>query len=238
MRQNGLAVFHAGARAGANEAYLLQEASGIVLGKLFSRCGAGTSISAPLSIGASETARIDPGGRHLVDRYWGRYVAFLRDPPVTRAGCCAIRPQHCRAIRCSSKESLFTSGGRGAAVQLGSVTSQSLEVPRRGPMPYATTTERHRAGWRMAAWEASAWSCAQAAASTRCWGSVADRRSRCGRPSDRSESTALLHTRVHPCLGVMVYGGILHTLSGGLDSSIAYSSCLQECALAAATPAR
>ena len=80
MRQNGLAVFHAGARAGANEACLLQEASGIVLGKLFSRCGAGTSISAPLSIGASETARIlTSGGRHLVDRYWGRYVAFLRD---------------------------------------------------------------------------------------------------------------------------------------------------------------
>lgn len=80
VRQDGLAVFHAGARAGSNDAYLLQEASGIVLGKLFSRCSAGKSVSAPLSIGACETASIfASGGRHLVDRYWGRYVAFFRD---------------------------------------------------------------------------------------------------------------------------------------------------------------
>jgi asparagine synthase (glutamine-hydrolysing) len=80
VKQNGLAVFYAGARAGSSETYLLQNDSGVVLGKLFvrSRDGHSTSVMSPLD--AQESDRIlATGGRHLLDRYWGRYVAFLRN---------------------------------------------------------------------------------------------------------------------------------------------------------------
>jgi asparagine synthase (glutamine-hydrolysing) len=79
VKQDGLVVFHAGERAGSNEAYLLHGDAGAVLGKLFTRAGNGASASASLAFDEQETASIlATGGRHLIDRYWGRYVAFLR----------------------------------------------------------------------------------------------------------------------------------------------------------------
>ena len=79
FRQNGLAVYCTGARARSSEIYRLENGAGVVLGKLFGRSGS-ASTSAPLAPGEAESARIlGTRGRHLVDRYWGRYVAFLRD---------------------------------------------------------------------------------------------------------------------------------------------------------------
>ncbi len=80
LNVRGLAVLCAGIRAGSSEPYVLQNDAGVVLGKLFSRSQDGVSNAAPLQLGQSESARIlSTRGRHLIDRYWGRYVAFLRD---------------------------------------------------------------------------------------------------------------------------------------------------------------
>jgi asparagine synthase (glutamine-hydrolysing) len=80
LRQNGLAVFYAGARPGSSEAYALNADAGVVLGKLFTRSLSGYSSASPLTLSAQESANIlATGGRHLIDHYWGRYVAFLRD---------------------------------------------------------------------------------------------------------------------------------------------------------------
>lgn len=52
----------------------------MVLGKLFERPGSSPSTAAPLFLDKSRTGAIkDSRGRHLVERYWGRYVAFLHD---------------------------------------------------------------------------------------------------------------------------------------------------------------
>jgi asparagine synthase (glutamine-hydrolysing) len=53
---------------------------GVVLGKLFERSGNGPSTAAPLALNESRTrAIVTSRGRQLVERYWGRYVAFLHD---------------------------------------------------------------------------------------------------------------------------------------------------------------
>ncbi len=51
-----------------------------MLGKLFERSGNSPSTAAPLALNESRTHAIMASrGRQLVDRYWGRYVAFLHD---------------------------------------------------------------------------------------------------------------------------------------------------------------
>jgi asparagine synthase (glutamine-hydrolysing) len=78
--EKGLFVGYAGARAGSSEPYLLHAGGGVVLGKLFERSSDGPSTPAPLAFDEPRTrAIISTGGRRLIDRYWGRYVAFLRD---------------------------------------------------------------------------------------------------------------------------------------------------------------
>jgi asparagine synthase (glutamine-hydrolysing) len=84
----GLMVLHAGLRAGSSETYLLTGDRGVVLGKLFATSPAGEAIPtsiAELDANASQSIIASAGAR-LIERYWGRYVAFLRDPStrVTR----------------------------------------------------------------------------------------------------------------------------------------------------------
>jgi asparagine synthase (glutamine-hydrolysing) len=53
----------------------------VVLGKLFERPGnSSPSIAAPTALDESRTRQIlQTRGRHLIEHYWGRYVAFLND---------------------------------------------------------------------------------------------------------------------------------------------------------------
>ena len=77
LRRPGLAVLHTGSNL-PNRSYELEGDSGLVLGTLFARSGDGDSTAAPPSFGPQETARVlATGGRYLLPRYWGRYVAFL-----------------------------------------------------------------------------------------------------------------------------------------------------------------
>jgi asparagine synthase (glutamine-hydrolysing) len=79
-RRPGVVVLHTAASASPNRSYALQEGAGVVLGKLFMRRVASSSVSAPPTLDASESAKIKASaGRHLIDHYWGRYVAFLHD---------------------------------------------------------------------------------------------------------------------------------------------------------------
>jgi len=75
----GLLVFHANARPESSEALLLPNTGGVVLGKLFDR--ELDAHAAPRKVvldGGAASAILDTGGRHLIEHYWGRYVAFLR----------------------------------------------------------------------------------------------------------------------------------------------------------------
>ena len=63
-----------------NRAYALPN-TGVVLGTLFARHGNDASTAAPATFDAQECNKISAsGGRHLIQHYWGRYVAFLHDP--------------------------------------------------------------------------------------------------------------------------------------------------------------
>lgn len=77
----GLRVLHLRQPAGACKAYVLQRRAGVVVGRLFDRHVDVGGIPADPSFDEKESERlIETQGHHLVDRYWGHYVAFLEAP--------------------------------------------------------------------------------------------------------------------------------------------------------------
>lgn len=93
LHRPGLEVFAAGERANINQAYPLADGRGVVLGKLFRREGPALSTKHFADSPDESDSIARTAGGHLVDRYWGRYVAFfvatggepvvLRDPTGT-----------------------------------------------------------------------------------------------------------------------------------------------------------
>jgi asparagine synthase (glutamine-hydrolysing) len=78
---DGLRVLVAGDREPGISVLLLHNRGGIVLGTLFTRVSDGAAISTVTALRHDESRCIlATKGRALVDQYWGRYVAFLRDP--------------------------------------------------------------------------------------------------------------------------------------------------------------
>jgi asparagine synthase (glutamine-hydrolysing) len=80
MEANGVTIFHAGRKAGASDACLLPHGSGAVLGKIFTRDIEAPESAATVTFDEAESSRIAAsGGRRLLERYWGRYVAVVRN---------------------------------------------------------------------------------------------------------------------------------------------------------------
>ncbi|MGH8308712.1 MAG: hypothetical protein ACRETX_02830 [Steroidobacteraceae bacterium] len=76
----GVKVFTAAPRGAVREPCLLSDHAGIVLGTLFERALDGEPSARVTKLASAESAAIvSSGGRRLIDRYWGRYVAFLHD---------------------------------------------------------------------------------------------------------------------------------------------------------------
>lgn len=76
---SGIKVFHTAEDCGSDQAHLLDGGSGVVLGTIFERQASGGIPRTPM-LAVDETADIlASSGRVLVERYWGRYVAFLQD---------------------------------------------------------------------------------------------------------------------------------------------------------------
>jgi asparagine synthase (glutamine-hydrolysing) len=111
LSRNGLRVFCAGVRAGSSEPYQLSDGAGVVLGKLFERRAAATSASAPLALADDECRKIvSSGGRRLIERYWGRYVAFIYNEAarVTRVLVDPTATLPCFVARFGSVEAYFS----------------------------------------------------------------------------------------------------------------------------------
>jgi asparagine synthase (glutamine-hydrolysing) len=80
MEATGVAIYHAGRNAGASDACLLPHSSGAVLGKIFTRDIDAPESAAKVTFDEAEGSRIAAsGGRRLLERYWGRYVAVVRN---------------------------------------------------------------------------------------------------------------------------------------------------------------
>lgn len=80
-RGEGVFVMHAGTRAGSAEAYPLAGNRGVVIGALFHRSIDDHSKRQVVTFDGSETTTLlASGGQHLIDNYWGKYVLAFRDP--------------------------------------------------------------------------------------------------------------------------------------------------------------
>lgn len=75
----GLATFQTGAQPRRHDAYVLADSMGVVFGKLFEK-RFDSSPGESLVLSDSDSARVAAtGGRYLLEQYWGRYVAIIRD---------------------------------------------------------------------------------------------------------------------------------------------------------------
>jgi asparagine synthase (glutamine-hydrolysing) len=76
----GICAFHAGLEEGASKTFLLDHGAGAVFGRIFNSNLETTAAAVRVDLDAAETAKIvQTGGRRLVERYWGRYVALIQD---------------------------------------------------------------------------------------------------------------------------------------------------------------
>lgn len=81
LDQPGVVAFHSGLNEGASETRTLDSGTGVVLGRIFNRNIESTETARRVTFGATETAAIvSTGGKRLFERYWGRYVAIVRSP--------------------------------------------------------------------------------------------------------------------------------------------------------------
>jgi asparagine synthase (glutamine-hydrolysing) len=119
LRGSGAEVRYVNSGTGSSTAYLLADGDGVVLGNLFARSQEGVSTPAPASLGAADSrAMLDSNGRHLIESFWGRYVAFLHDAParatwVVRDPSAALP---CYLVRCRGVDIYFSWIGDIAAL--------------------------------------------------------------------------------------------------------------------------
>ena len=79
-KSKGLTVLHSGEDRERMHACTLKNEGGVVLGKLFKTSTGGDHLSIGSIIGEGESQRmLKTSGKHLIEHYWGRYVAFLKD---------------------------------------------------------------------------------------------------------------------------------------------------------------
>jgi asparagine synthase (glutamine-hydrolysing) len=76
----GVAAFHAGLGEGASETLTLDHGAGAVFGRIFNRNAHSPAAALRIQFDSDETASIvQSGGRRLFQQYWGRYVAVVQD---------------------------------------------------------------------------------------------------------------------------------------------------------------
>ena len=80
VKSPGLWVYHSGAQSNQNQAYVVEGEQGAVLGKLFDRQIDNHSAPSRVIFDSKESRNIiQSEARRLVEYYWGRYVAFIKD---------------------------------------------------------------------------------------------------------------------------------------------------------------
>jgi asparagine synthase (glutamine-hydrolysing) len=255
LRQPGLHVYSTGARRGINEATLLKGghctpdandgpgtsrlagSAGVILGQLFRRVAFDSAPSPPATLSGAESASIlCSGGRHLVEQFWGRYVAFmqapsgatqvLRDPSGTLPcfKCC----HHGVWIIFSWLEDLLQFVGTAHAtphfaVEWDLLTTRLLNGPPNGRETALKPISQVLPGERVDLATGDA---------TLLW-SAPDHARRAA-DMDANEASRLLGHAVRSCVRSWAgcYDTVLLRLSGGVDSSI-----LVSCLATGSTPA-
>src|SRR3984893_6824283 len=76
----GICAFHAGLGEGSSKTFLLDHGAGAVFGRIFNSDIDSTDSALRVEFDHNESLKIvQTGGRRLIERYWGRYVALIQD---------------------------------------------------------------------------------------------------------------------------------------------------------------
>jgi asparagine synthase (glutamine-hydrolysing) len=226
LERAGFVVLHSGVRPLSSVTTLLSGGAGAVFGRLFDSNA--TPVRAPLE--EHETAKIiATRGAHLLDHYWGRYVAAIRDPAD---GSVRVLRDPSGTLPC------FLTTYRGVTLVFSDVEDcVALRVMRfsinwsyvAAFVPYSSLQVRET-GLN----EVSELQAGEVVRITR----DTTERSQMWNPfdvakrdpiDDHDEAVVTLHRTVRRCVHswASVHPVILHNLSGGLDSSIVLS-CLRD----------
>ena len=80
LGEAGVSIFHAGRRHGSSDTVPLAHAAGAVLGRVFSRHIEDPQAASRVTFDSGASAEIvTSGASRLLERYWGRYVAIVRN---------------------------------------------------------------------------------------------------------------------------------------------------------------
>ena len=226
VNQPGLFAVHAGVRAGSSETRTLP-GHGAVFGKLFTRSSAEEFAAAPLpALAESDTADIvSSGGRHLITRFWGRYVACFRNAstqethvlrdPLGALPCFYTRHENVWIVF-SDVEDCLQLPGLNFTINWNYIAAFVPYSALQSRQTALTEVTEVQPGERVSFRGGTA-------TSTFVWHplEVAER----GPAPDFEEAVIALKRTVHSCTHAWAtsYRGILHSLSGGLDSSIVLS---------------
>lgn len=221
FRQPGIRVYHAGVRVGTNEASHLSGDQGVIVGKIFDK-SAEAHVCMTATFADAQSRRImRTKGRHLLEHYWGRYVAFLHEPMsevrrVVVDPCgglpCLLMTVDGVSILCSRPQT-YTSIGISLSVNwpylAGHVVVPGLQIRESGiegvsEIIGGECVEFSPSGMKRQLY----WDPMQI--------------SQTDVVEDAATAEELLRTTAMDCVctWASTYGSLVHTLSGGLDSSI------------------
>ncbi|HEY6516965.1 MAG TPA: asparagine synthase-related protein [Steroidobacteraceae bacterium] len=230
LRGSGAEVRYVKSGTAACAAYLLADGGGVVLGTLFARSQEGVSTAAPAQLTAADSrALLDSDGRHLIESFWGRYVAFLHDVPA-RATWVVRDPTGglpCYLVRCRGVDIYFS-----WIDDIAALLDAPLEVNWAYLIASVCFLREHSQGTALReVTQVLAGEC------------VATRAGVCKRffywdplqiaNTDTIEDLAAAVTAMRQCVRDVIhawascYGHMLLSLSGGLDSSIVLA-CLKD----------
>lgn len=229
---NGLEVLVRGKGAHGSRDTCLARGAGVVLGTLFGGVSAENEAPRRVSLDEDESlAIVSSRGRRLIERYWGRYVAFLhdersgetcivRDPagglPCFITGAAGIR------VCFSYMADCLRAGLHAFHIDWGYIARHAcFEVLREQRTALAEVTEI-LPGCRGVV----------TAGSLRietCWRASVSAASAAENPIEAEDAAARLRGLTRACVRAWAseYRSILHKLSGGLDSAIVLA-CLRD----------
>ena len=222
---------YSGTRAGSTQVYCLPGGAGVVLGKLFERSrnssSAGPSTAVPLELDESRTRSImESQGRHLVEGYWGRYVAVLNDQ-VAQTTSVLRDPSgglHCLTLRFGGVRVYFSAMTDIQHLQLGSFDVNWTYLTSWICMMRGQTHATALTGVSQVLPGECVQSRADEVSSRFYWDALKIASNQV--IEDPEEAAREMRDRVMDCVRAWAscYSGITLSVSGGLDSSIVYAS--------------
>ena len=228
LESPGALVFHADRAAGSADAVALAHSAGVVLGRIFSRDIESPSAAARVTFNEAESSQVvASGGRRLVERFWGRYVAVVRNGLTGEVWVlrdplggfpCWLTSHHGVSIVCSDIQDCDSLGPLSFSINWDYITAFVAYPGLQTRATALNEVSEVQPGERLRF-------CGGSMQRSVEWRPIEIARSAPLESFD--EAVAALRATTVGCVHTWAacYRGILHNLSGGLDSSIVLS-CL------------